>query len=294
MARPQKENVDYWPFDVGLFQDRKFRLIRSEFGIKGAYIALELINMAYSENGYYAKFGEEDCLLMSEGVGGGCEASFIMEVVRGCCRRSLFDEGIYNAFGVLTSHGIQQRYLRIIGKNRADVRFIKEYFLLDISDERDVPANIRNKVTLLSSFPTENPSKPTENPSKPTENPQSKVKESKVKESKVKEYAQSADESASAPAYRLILHDGSYYPISKEDISKWAALYPAVDIEQEIRKMIGWSEANPQNRKTKRGALAFINRWLAREQDKGGARRGELPRNDTGVNPYEKYGGTLV
>lgn len=289
MARPQKENVDYWPFDVGLFQDRKFRLIRSEFGIKGAYIALELINMAYSENGYYAKFGEEDCLLMSEGVGGGCEASFIMEVVRGCCRRSLFDEGIYNAFGVLTSHGIQQRYLRIIGKNRADVRFIKEYFLLDISDERDVPANIRNKVTLLSSFPTENPSKPTENPSKPKENPQSKVKESKVKE-----YAQSADESASALAYRLILHDGSYYPISKEDISKWAALYPAVDIEQEIRKMIGWSEANPQNRKTKRGALAFINRWLAREQDKGGARHGELPRNDTGVNPYEKYGGTLI
>ena len=294
MARPQKENVDYWPFDVGLFQDRKFRLIRSEFGIKGAYIALELINMAYSENGYYAKFGEEDCLLMSEGVGGGCEASFIMEVVRGCCRRSLFDESIYNAFGVLTSHGIQQRYLRIIGRNRADVRFVKEYFLLDISDERDVPVNIRNKVTLLSSFPTENPSKPTENPSKPTENPQSKVKESKGKESKVKEYAQSADESASAPAYRLILHDGSYYPISKEDISKWAALYPAVDIEQEIRKMIGWSEANPQNRKTNRGALAFINRWLAREQDKGGARRGEFPRNDTGVNPYEKYGGTLV
>ena len=282
MARPQKENVDYWPFDVGLFQDRKFRLIRSEFGIKGAYIALELINMAYSENGYYAKFGEEDCLLMSEGVGGGCEASFIMEVVRGCCRRSLFDEGIYNAFGVLTSHGIQQRYLRIIGKNRADVRFIKEYFLLDISDERDVPTNIRNKVTLLSSFPTENPSKPTENP------------QSKVKESKVKEYAQSADKSASAPAYRLILHDGSYYPISKEDISKWATLYPAVDIEQEIRKMIGWSEANPQHRKTKRGALAFINRWLAREQDKGGARREEFPRNDTGVNPYEKYGGTLV
>ena len=282
MARPQKENVDYWPFDVGLFRDRKFRLIRSEFGIKGAYIALELINMAYSENGYYAKFGEEDCLLMSEGVGGGCEASFIMEVVRGCCRRSLFDEGIYNAFGVLTSHGIQQRYLRIIGKNRADVRFIKEYFLLDISDERDVPANIRNKVTLLSSFPTENPSKPTENP------------QSKVKESKVKEYAQSADKSASAPAYRLILHDGSYYPISKEDLSKWATLYPAVDIEQEIRKMIGWSEANPQNRKTNRGALAFINRWLAREQDKGGARRGELPRNDTGVNPYEKYGGTLI
>ena len=58
--------------------------------------------------------------------------------------------------------------------------------------------------------------------------------------------------------------------------------------------MIGWSEANPQNRKTKRGALAFINRWLAREQDKGGARHGELPRNDTSVNPYEKYGGTLV
>lgn len=290
MARPQKLNVDYWPFDVGLFRDRKFRLIRSEFGIKGAYIALELINLAYSENGYYAKFGEEDCLLMSEGIGGGCEAGFIMEVVRGCCRRSLFDEGIYNVFGVLTSHGIQQRYLRIVGKSRTDIRFIKEYFLLDISDERDVPANIFNKVTLVSGFPAENPHKLAENPSKPTGNPQSKVKKSKVKESKEDLCAQTAEPSASAPVFQLILNDGTFFPITEENISAWEKLYPAVHVQQEIRKMIGWCEANPKKRKTKRGAAAFINSWLAREQDKGGGRYGKLQGDDSGGNPYEMYG----
>ena len=54
MARPLKDGVDYWAFDVTLLQDRKFRLIRSEFGVYGVYIALELLNLAYREHGYYA------------------------------------------------------------------------------------------------------------------------------------------------------------------------------------------------------------------------------------------------
>ena len=40
---------------------------------------------------------------------------------------------------------------------------------------------------------------------------------------------------------------------------------------QELRKMIGWLEANPKKRKTKQGVLRFVTAWLAREQDKGRA-----------------------
>lgn len=36
--------------------------------------------------------------------------------------------------------------------------------------------------------------------------------------------------------------------------------------------MRGWLDANPQKRKTKRGIKAFVVRWLAKEQDKGGSR----------------------
>lgn len=46
-------------------------------------------------------------------------------------------------------------------------------------------------------------------------------------------------------------------------------LYPAVDVEQEIRKMVGWLDSNPNRRKTKRGIKKFITNWLAREQDRG-------------------------
>ena len=37
---------------------------------------------------------------------------------------------------------------------------------------------------------------------------------------------------------------------------------------QQLRKMCGWLDANPKNRKTKGGILKFANGWLAREQDK--------------------------
>jgi hypothetical protein len=34
--------------------------------------------------------------------------------------------------------------------------------------------------------------------------------------------------------------------------------------------MKAWSDANPSNRKTRRGVKSFIVKWLIREQDKGG------------------------
>ena len=39
---------------------------------------------------------------------------------------------------------------------------------------------------------------------------------------------------------------------------------------QQFRKMTGWIDASPNNRKTRRGIKKFINGWLSREQDKGG------------------------
>ena len=46
--------------------------------------------------------------------------------------------------------------------------------------------------------------------------------------------------------------------------------YPAVDILQEIKKALAWIMANPKRRKTARGTFGFLNRWMARQQDKGG------------------------
>lgn len=66
----------------------------------------------------------------------------------------------------------------------------------------------------------------------------------------------------------ITLNDKSEYPIYQSMIDEWNELYPNVDVLQELRKMKGWSNANPAKRKTKKGIQRFINSWLAREQDK--------------------------
>lgn len=69
----------------------------------------------------------------------------------------------------------------------------------------------------------------------------------------------------------LTLNDKNEYPITEEKVNEWKELYPAIDVIQELRKMKGWLDANPNKRKTKKGILRFVNSWLARAQDKGGS-----------------------
>ena len=80
------------------------------------------------------------------------------------------------------------------------------------------------------------------------------------------------------PAISLPLNDGTEYPVAVEQCQEWAGLYPAVDVIQQLRNMKGWLDANPAKRKTKRGINAFIVRWLAKEQDKGGTQPAQYSR----------------
>ena len=179
MARPLKDGVDYWPFDVDFLRDKKMKLIKAEFGIKGAYIALELLNSVYATNGYFKSWDEDDCLLMSEGVGDGCSPKLVDEVLQGCLRRSLFDQGVYQMFSVLTSPGIQRRFLRIVGNSRPDIRIFKEYWLLDTGNKKDVPASVLGKLTFENVSRKENSVKSKDNPLKSTGNQESKENERK-------------------------------------------------------------------------------------------------------------------
>ena len=66
----------------------------------------------------------------------------------------------------------------------------------------------------------------------------------------------------------LPLISGALYPIYPADIGHWKQLYPAVDIRKELRKMLGWLEANPARQKTQKGIKRFVAAWLAKELDK--------------------------
>ena len=81
---------------------------------------------------------------------------------------------------------------------------------------------------------------------------------------------------------RLELNDKSLFPIFDDDLGKWRDLYPAVNVEQELRNMVGWIDGNPTRRKTKSGIKKFINSWLSKEQDQGGRR--QMPGQKLGLN----------
>ena len=79
-----------------------------------------------------------------------------------------------------------------------------------------------------------------------------------------------AQEPNEEPIVKLELNDKSLYPVYKLDIDRYSELYPAVDVIQEFRKMVGWLDANPTKRKTKSGVKRFINSWLSKAQDTSG------------------------
>ncbi len=189
MARPLKDGVDYFPFDTDFYSDDKVRLLRAEFGAKGMYLLNYLMCEIYGKNGYFIKWDKSRCFLVSDGAGCGCSPGYISEFISGALRCSFFDERVFKVFGVLTSAGIQRRYLRMFN-SRDYIVMIKEYWLLDVDNKKDVPAGILNKLTLKNVFCTENPDKTIENPDETTGNPQNKIEDTIVsqRESRRKKY----------------------------------------------------------------------------------------------------------
>ena len=109
-------------------------------------------------------------------------------------------------------------------------------------------------------------------------------------------------ENREPPVVALPLNDGSEYPVTRREAEEYAALYPAADVEQELRAMRGWCLSNESRRKTRSGIRRFINSWMARAQDRGGtpndSRRAPPVVRDVSVLPEgpepENHGAALA
>lgn len=151
MARPKKTGLDYFPLDVYL--DDKFKFVEIKFKLEGFAIVIKLLQKIYA-NGYYIEWGEDEELLFTDDI--RAELNTVREVVKECLKRDIFSKTMYDKYKVLTSRGIQKRYMEAT-KKRTSVTIDKQ---LDLVSEEKTPVNS-------------------------TESTQSKVKESKVNESKV-------------------------------------------------------------------------------------------------------------
>lgn len=97
--------------------------------------------------------------------------------------------------------------------------------------------------------------------------------------------------SSPPPAAVLPLVDGSDFPIAQETVDELSGLYPAVDVDQQLRNMRGWLLANPKNRKTKAGIMRFVNSWLAREQNQARPQNQQQFQEGTKAKELDKFYG---
>ncbi len=88
-----------------------------------------------------------------------------------------------------------------------------------------------------------------------------------------------SEKKASPPPHQRIRLDPRtfrFQGILPDDIFRWQETFPAVNVEQELRKMELWAVANPAKRKS--NWFRFITNWLSREQEREGFSR---PRQRT-------------
>lgn len=145
MARPIKKGLEYFPMDTDFFADKKIRLLRGEFGAAGLLVLLATYCRIYDTEGYWASFDDDDAILTADELGCGITAQTVREVIQCAVRRGLFDRRIFEEYGVLTSHGIQRRFV-VVSAKRGKIGVIAEYWLLDENNVQDVPTSVREKI----------------------------------------------------------------------------------------------------------------------------------------------------
>jgi hypothetical protein len=131
MTRPLKQGLDYFPLDVNC--DDKVRMIEAKHGISGFGILIKLWQIIY-ENGYFIKWTEREVLLYKNRI--NADINLINDVINECLKWELFNPSTYAAYGVLTSRGIQKRYLEAI-KRRHEIVVYLDYWETEVPQDTD-------------------------------------------------------------------------------------------------------------------------------------------------------------
>jgi hypothetical protein len=172
MARPTKTGLDYFPLDVDMDQDDKLFFIEAKYGLISFAIIVRILMLIYKD-GYYKYYSEDkEAFMLAKRL--SVDVNVLRNVINDCINEGIFNKNLFEQYGILTSRGIQKRYLEACGR-RKEVIIIKEYCLVNTKKYKNIVFEHLNRVNVDN------------NPDKcdimQTETPQSKVKKSKVKKS---------------------------------------------------------------------------------------------------------------
>ena len=181
MGRPTKQGLEYFSLDVRMFSDIKIRKLIKYHKAQAVSVYMTLLCRIY-EKGYFIEYDKDLPFIISEDC--GLEEDTIVSIINYCLDVELFDKDVFDKHKVLTSHGIQERYMQACAKTKRKLSKGLPYLLVDLShditssNKKDISSEetlVFSKETYINSKEsTENSEKSTQNKSKEKEKEKNK------------------------------------------------------------------------------------------------------------------------
>lgn len=270
MGRHLKKGLDY--FNIDCVQEDSLNYLEAKHGISGYGVLVKLWRKIYMIEGYYCDWSEKNIYLFSKEV--GVPIDELNKIVDTCLSEGIFHREIHKDYGVLTSHGVQKRWLRIVfDAKRKDIKMRPNLIIIE-------------KTTDETAFT------PEETIKTPEESTQMKVNDIKVEEIKESE----GGHGKPAPARKVFIpptvEEARNYFLSTVGNTKRQGCWPADRCKMEADLFfnnyqgVGW--------KTNKGAKlvdwkATARKWIGNENKWAGSgtispkKETIIPKNGTPI-----------
>ena len=137
MARPMKNGLDYFPFDVDFFSDRKIKRLRAAYGADGVNVYIYLLCEIY-RNGYYTVYDDDLVLDVSDEL--SIKSNLTTQILNYLFSRSLLQviEGrLAEPVKVITAASVQRRYQAAKKGAKRDIDVAARFWVLSEEDTED-------------------------------------------------------------------------------------------------------------------------------------------------------------
>ena len=265
MSRPRKSGLDYFPFDVGFFEDKKIRALKGKYGSGGVLSYIYILCQIYNDKGYYAELNEDFILCMSDDMNITEEST--KQILKYLISRSLLceikDSTLAKPVTIITAKSVQRRYQEAKKGLKRDVFVEAKYWVLEKFET----------LSFIKVYPNENKSEKNNNISEKNNNKseiyatkESKVKESKVKESKGNESKGKESRAEESELSSVPPHSSDKKAwLSEESYKKLVYDYGEDMINRYIDKANNWAE---KKNFTIGECEAIIRKWLIQDNVK--------------------------
>ena len=258
MARPKKENLDYFPFDADFFWDIKISRLKAQFGTDGICVYLFILCRIY-KNSYYIELNDDLVLDITERF--SFSESKTRQIINCLLSRSLLVSIPVESVKMLSATSIQRRYQEAKKGAKRDIEVDERLWLLS-GEETEAFIKVRPSDGFSGnngSISGKNRGFSGKNGTKESKEKESKEKESIVKESVVK---------GSKVCMTLPCKDG-VFEVTDDYLNTLTHTYPNMKVEDALTRMKYYLTANPEKQRLTNTLTAYIDMWLSRDHENG-------------------------